>query len=62
MKEGAIWFNRPTSDAILAKHKNTLPALMGMEFVAVGDDFISGRIPVDESRARRTPAFRRTGS
>lgn len=48
MKEGAIWFNRPTSDAILAKHKNTLPALMGMEFVAVGDDFISGRIPVDE--------------
>ena len=44
----AVWFRRPTPEAIKARHVGTLPALMGMEFDEVGDDFIRGRIPVDE--------------
>ncbi|MBL8384960.1 MAG: hotdog fold thioesterase [Burkholderiales bacterium] len=45
---GAIWFRRPTPTSIRERHVGTLPALMGMEFDEVGDDFIRGRIPVDE--------------
>ena len=48
MREAGIWFRRPTPDAIKARHVGTLPGLMGMEFDEVGDDFIRGRIAVDE--------------
>ena len=48
MSEAGIWFRRPTPQAIKARHVGTLPGLMGMEFDAVGDDFIRGRIAVDE--------------
>ena len=44
----ALWFRRPTPESIKARHAGTLPGLMGMEFDEVGDDFIRGRIPVDE--------------
>ena len=44
----ALWFRRPTPESIKSRHIGTLPALMGMEFDEVGDDFIRGRIPVDE--------------
>ncbi len=48
MSEAGIWFRRPTPEAIKARHVGTLPGLMGMEFDEVGDDFIRGRITVDE--------------
>ena len=48
MSEAGIWFRRPTPAAIKARHVGTLPGLMGMEFDEVGDDFIRGRIAVDE--------------
>jgi 1,4-dihydroxy-2-naphthoyl-CoA hydrolase len=48
MSEGGIWFRRPSPESIKARHVGTLPALMGMEFDEVGDDFIRGRLPVDE--------------
>ncbi len=48
MSETGIWFRRPTPAAIKARHVGTLPGLMGMEFDEVGDDFIRGRIAVDE--------------
>lgn len=44
----ALWFRRPTPESIFERHKGTLPGMMGMEFLEVGDDFISGRIAVDE--------------
>lgn len=48
MSSEGIWFRRPTPEAIKAHHVGTLPGLMGMEFDEVGDDFIRGRIAVDE--------------
>ena len=48
MSAAGIWFRRPTPEAIKARHVGTLPGLMGMEFDEVGDDFIRGRIAVDE--------------
>ena len=48
MSESGIWFRRPTPESIKARHVGTLPGLMGMEFDEVGEDFIRGRIPVDE--------------
>jgi uncharacterized protein (TIGR00369 family) len=42
-----IW-TRPVSVEELKKiHKDTAPAHLGMEFLEVGDDFITGRLPVD---------------
>jgi 1,4-dihydroxy-2-naphthoyl-CoA hydrolase len=44
----AIW-KRPISIELLTElHRGTAPAHLGMEFVEVGDDYIKGRIPVDE--------------
>jgi uncharacterized protein (TIGR00369 family) len=48
MSEGGLWFRRPSPESIKARHAGTLPGLMGMEFDEIGDDFIRGRIPVDE--------------
>ncbi len=48
MSDAGIWFQRPTPESIKARHVGTLPGLMGMEFDEVGDDFIRGRIAVDE--------------
>lgn len=43
----AIW-KRPISvEELAAIHKGTAPEHLGMEFLEVGDDFITGRIPVD---------------
>ena len=43
-----IW-KRPISIELLTElHRGTAPAHLGMEFVEVGDDYIKGRIPVDE--------------
>jgi uncharacterized protein (TIGR00369 family) len=44
----AIW-QKPISVEILhAHHVDTAPALLGMEFLEVGDDFLRGRVPVDK--------------
>ena len=48
MNGNGIWFRRPTPESIKTRHVGTLPGLMGMEFDEVGDDFIRGRIAVDE--------------
>jgi 1,4-dihydroxy-2-naphthoyl-CoA hydrolase len=42
-----IW-TRPISVEELTRiHEDTAPAHLGLEFLEVGDDFISGRVPVD---------------
>ena len=43
----AIW-TRPVSVALLAEsHRGTAPEYLGVEFLEVGDDFITARVPVD---------------
>ena len=42
-----IW-KRPISlEDLAAIHKDTAPAHLGVEFLAVGDNFITARVPVD---------------
>jgi len=42
-----IW-KKPVTPQILAQiHEGTAPEFLGMEFLEVGDDFITARIPVD---------------
>ncbi len=43
----AIWTRPITAQELAAIHKGTAPEHLGMEFLEVGDDFITGRIPVD---------------
>ena len=48
----AIW-KRPISiEDLTAIHKDTATAYLGIEFLAVGDDYIQARVPVD-SRTRQ---------
>ncbi len=42
-----IWKQTPTVEKLTHNHLNTAPAALGMEFLEVGDDFLTGRVPVD---------------
>jgi uncharacterized protein (TIGR00369 family) len=45
----AIWTrNLPTLEQMAESNKNTAVTALGIEFVDVGDDYITGRMPVDE--------------
>src|SRR6056297_837332 len=45
----AIWTRAlPTLEEMLAASRNTAVEALGIEYVDVGDDYITGRIPVDE--------------
>ena len=48
----AIWKQPATVDILRAIHGDTVVALLGIEFLEVGDDFIRARVPVD-SRTRQ---------
>ena len=43
-----IWFRSYTPEVLNDRPKNHLGALMGIEFTAIGDDFLEARMPVDE--------------
>lgn len=43
-----IWFQQRSLEEINAGAKRTLVAHVGIEILALGDDFIRGRMPVDE--------------
>ena len=43
-----IWINVPTIDTLQQFSQNTMVQHIGIEFTAVGDDFIEARMPVDE--------------
>ncbi len=43
-----IWKKAVSPAELAAIHKDTAPEHLGMEFLEVGDDFIRGRIPVDQ--------------
>ena len=42
-----IWKKPLSVEELVAVHKNTTVAHLGMEFLEVGDDFIRARVPVD---------------
>lgn len=44
-----IWWGgvRPSLDRLNCLHADTLPALIGIEFIDCGDDWLSARMPVD---------------
>ena len=44
----SIWKKPISVEELHAIHKNTAPEHLGMEFLEVGDDFIRGRVPVDQ--------------
>ncbi|HET8704877.1 MAG TPA: hotdog fold thioesterase [Pseudomonadales bacterium] len=44
----SIWFTKPTPEAINMASEKTIAKIIGIEVVEVGDDFIRGRMPVDE--------------
>ena len=43
-----IWTRPISVEELAAIHRGTAPARLGLEFLEVGDEFIRGRIPVDE--------------
>jgi len=43
-----IWFERPDPAALNALHAGTAVERLGIEITEVGDDFLRGRMPVDE--------------
>ena len=45
----AIWFNQNTTvDLLNSLSKGNMASHIGLEFTAVGDDYIQARLPVDE--------------
>jgi len=44
----AIWTRTPTKEDLLKSCQNTAVSHMGIEFLAVGDNFLKGRMPVDK--------------
>ena len=43
-----IWFRTYTIEELNGRHKNHLGALLNIEFIAIGDDFLEARLPVNE--------------
>jgi 1,4-dihydroxy-2-naphthoyl-CoA hydrolase len=44
----AIWFNDQRPSIVHWPRENTLAEHLGMELVEIGDDFLRGRMPVDD--------------
>ncbi len=42
-----IWHTRPTAEALNALHRETAPGHLGLEFIEIGDDYLTGRVPID---------------
>lgn len=44
----AIWTRIPTREGMIERSQNTAVSHMGIEYLEVGDNFLKGRMPVDE--------------
>jgi len=44
----AIWTRTPNLESFMESSKNTAVGHMGIEYLEVGDDYVKGRMPVDE--------------
>jgi len=42
-----IWTRPISIEELTARHQNTAPQHLGVEFLEVGDDYVKGRVPVD---------------
>lgn len=42
-----IWTKRPTVDDLDQLHRDTVVAILGIEFTEVGDDYLCAKMPVD---------------
>ena len=47
-REKPMWKKQPTLEAMQSACTSTLVASLGIEFTALGEDFIEARMPVDE--------------
>jgi uncharacterized protein (TIGR00369 family) len=43
----AIWTERPSIERLHETHRGTAPETLGIEFLEIGEDWLSGRMPVD---------------
>lgn len=43
-----IWFKNPDVVEINSRPKNHIAALLGIDFIEIGDNFIKAKMPVDE--------------
>ena len=43
----AIWTERPTIEGLREMHRGTAPETLGIEFLEIGEDSLTGRMPVD---------------
>lgn len=44
----AIWTRNPNLEQMVKAGRNTAAASLGIEYLEVGDDYVKGRMPVDE--------------
>tara|TARA_R110000823_G_scaffold116248_3_gene239203 strand:- start:125 stop:550 length:426 start_codon:yes stop_codon:yes gene_type:complete len=44
----AIWTHKPDLEYLAKASANTAVSHMGIEYTEIGDDYVTGRIPVDE--------------
>lgn len=44
----SIWTRKPDLDHLVESSKNTAVPHMGIEYLEIGDDYVKGRMPVDE--------------
>lgn len=44
----AIWTRTPQLDQLAEASRNTAVSHMGIEYLEIGDDYVRGRMPVDE--------------
>ncbi|TNE80504.1 MAG: hotdog fold thioesterase [Gammaproteobacteria bacterium] len=44
----AIWTRTPQLEQLAESSRNTAVSHMGIEYVEIGDDYVKGRMPVDE--------------
>lgn len=47
MSEGSIWTRVPTLEAMTESSRNTAVESLGIEYLAVGEDSVTARMPVD---------------
>lgn len=44
----AIWTRTPSLSELIENSKNTAITALGIEYLEIGDDYVKGRMPVDE--------------
>lgn len=44
----AIWTRTPSLSEMIESSKNTAVTNLGIEYLEIGDDYVTGRMPVDE--------------